>query len=296
MGDRRQNFKKLRALHSSHDMCGGRRVRASRLRNASAALSDRDIQYEINHGNISIHPLHKRNYNYSSYCVTLGENYYRASEGLDLINPWNKKQVIEFWEGPYKAVRVNEEIFKKSGIPIGKKAIIIPAGASFLAHTQEFIGGLNHIATFLQGRMTMTRMGLNICGDCGWRDIGHINRRVMVIQNTTKTPMIIPVGARIGHIIFFYTGIPNFYHKGETQTTENMHNMVLNWEPSMMLPRITGRKYNIERILKPEYEMHPSSESSKSSESSESSESLEKESEDSEDSEDSSKGERISLD
>lgn len=284
MGNRRETFKKLHALNSSRDVFEGRRSRVSRLRNASAALSDQDIWYEINHGNISIHPLHKRNFNHSSYCVTLGENYYRAAEGLDLINPWNKKQVTEYWEGPYKAVRVDEEIFKKSGIPIGKKAIIIPGGSSFLAHTQEFIGGLNHIASFLQARMTMTRVGLNICGDCGWRDVGHINRRVLVIQNTTKTPMIIPVGARIGHIIFFYTGVPKFYLKGETQTTENMHNMVRTWEPSLMLPKITDRKYNIERILKPEYEIQPVSDSG-------SEELLE-----TEDSTSDEKDERISLD
>jgi len=261
MSSRRQTFKQLHALHSSRDVVIGGRQRVSRLRNASAVLSDQDIWYEIKHGNVSIHPLHKRNFNHSSYCVTLGENYYRANESRDLVNPWNKKHVSEYWEGPYKAVRVDEEIFKKSGIPIGKKAIIIPGGATYLAHTQEFIGGLNHVASFLQARMTMARVGLTITGDCGWRDIGHINRRVLVIHNTSKTPVIIPVGARIGHIIFFYTGVPKFYLKGETQTTENMQNMVRTWEPSQMLPKINDKKYSIERVLKPEYEMQPATDS-----------------------------------
>ena len=261
MSSRRQTFKQLQFLHSSHDILERKRQRVSRLRNASSVLSDQDIWHEINHRNISIFPLHKRNFNHSSYCVTLGENYFRATEGRDLINPWNKKHIFEYWEGPYKAVRVDNEMFKKSGIPIGKKAIIIPGGASYLAHTQEFIGGLNYVATFLQTRMTMARAGLTICGDCGWRDIGHINRRVLVIRNTTKTPMIIPVGARIGQIIFFYTGVPKFYLKGETQTAENMQTMVRTWDPSQMLPKITDRKYNIERILKPEYEMQPASDS-----------------------------------
>jgi hypothetical protein len=97
----------------------------------------------------------------------------------------------------------------------------------------------------LQARSSMARAGLSVCGDCSWGEIGQISRRMLIIRNHTKTRIILPVGARIGHVIFFYTGNPKFVYKGALQSTENLDEIARSWEPSNLLPKISERKYNI---------------------------------------------------
>jgi len=244
MNRRRESFSYNRAIYSSKDLLRTKH-RETRSRTAAAVLSNQDIWHEIRKGNISIYPFRTRNLDHSSYCVTMGENYFCAAADGEYLNPWNKKRVYNHWEGPYKAVTINQEMFEKCGIPIGKKAIIVPGGASILAHTQEFIGGLNFIASEVKGQRTLNYAGLTICGDCEWRDIGDISRCVLFIHNTSKSPAVIPVGAPIGHVIFHYTGLPKFYLKGETQSAENLHALTRAWTPDDMLPKIPIHKFSI---------------------------------------------------
>lgn len=260
MNRRRESLSRNRAIYSSRDLLRTK-LRETRSRTAAAVLSNQDIWHEIRKGNISIYPFRTRNLDHSSYCVTMGENYFCAAADGEYLNPWNKKRVFNHWEGPYKAVTINQEMFEKCGIPIGKKAIIVPGGATILAHTQEFIGGLNFIASEVKGQRTLNYAGLTICGDCEWRDIGDINRCVLFIHNTSKSPAVIPVGAPIAQVIFHYTGLPKFYLKGETQSAENLHTLTRSWTPDNMLPKIPTRKFSIGKIDKPSKRTQSSRES-----------------------------------
>lgn len=249
MHRRRETFSRTRAIHSSKDSLRPK-PRETRSRTSAAVLSNQDIWHEIRKGNISIYPFRTRNLDPSSYCVTMGEHHFFATNDGEYLNPWNKRRVFKHWEGPYKAVTINQEMFEKCGIPIGKKAIVVPGGATILTHTQEFIGGLNFIASELKGRMDLNYAGLTVCGDCGWRDIGNINRCVLFIQNTSKSPAVIPVGAPVAQIIFHYTGLPKLYLKGETQSAENLHELTKSWSPNDMLPKIPTRQFSIDKIDK----------------------------------------------
>lgn len=148
---RRENFSRVRALRSSRSLHEERRKRESRNRTSAAVLSDQDIWHEIRQGNICIEPLKTRNLTSSSYYVTIGTQYYTFIESGDYLNPWHKTRIQRHWEGPYKAVTIDQEIFQKCGVPIGKKVIIVPGNTTILAHTQEFIGALNFIAAEMRG-------------------------------------------------------------------------------------------------------------------------------------------------
>jgi deoxycytidine triphosphate deaminase len=199
-------------------------------------LSDQDIYHERKRGNISIWPFSRKNLRNNAYNVTIGENYYRSTGDLELLNPWNKKHVLSYWEGPYKAQPVDADIERQTGIQKGHEVIIVSPGDTILCHTQEFIGGLNMISTMLKARDSITRCGVHICHDGGWGDIGYINRWILTVENRGKVPVAIPVGSRIGQIVFFYSGDPKFIYRGKKQSTEFVQRMVDSWDPSLMLP------------------------------------------------------------
>ncbi len=254
---RRENFAEMRALHSSKD--GMRKRRESRSRTSAAILSDQDIWHEIGQGNISIQPFHTRNLDHSCYRVTMGDHYFQSGESGEYLNPWNTKRTLRYWEGSYKGVTIDQELFHKCGIPIGRKAIIIPPRSTIIGHTQEFIGGMNFIVAELKGTMKLALAGLTLAGECSWGEIGEITRRPLVIRNTTSSPAVIPVGAHVARIVFYYTGLPKFYLKGETQSAKELDTIAGSWEPADLLPKPSTKKFNIEKIIDPKHEETPRS-------------------------------------
>lgn len=254
---RREMFAQAKALRSSRETLSGvRRKRETRVRNAAAVLSDQDIWHEYREGNICIEPFKTRNLTHSSYFVTMGDQYYVFVENDEYLNPWNKRRIAKHWEGPYKAVTINDEMFQKCGIPIGKRAIIIPSKTTILGHTQEFIAGLNYIITELRGRKLLSYSGLTISSECGWGEIGDITRHTLVIRNTTDSPAVIPVGAKIARVFFHYTGLPKNYLKGITQTTADMDVISKEWNPSSLLPSSTNKSFDIEKMIEKDQKEH----------------------------------------
>lgn len=259
----RENFAQMRGLRRSSSQLRDLRVssesqrrdrvqKESRIRTAAAVLSNQDIYHERKKGNISIYPFHTRYLTDSSYYVTMGENYYISRDKGDYFNPWNKKRVYNQWDGPYKAVKIEDgEMFEKCGIPIGKRVIIIPGETSILTHTQEFIGGLNYVAGELRGKLTLCYGGLTILNECSWLGVGDIGRKTLIIRNTSKSPAVIPVGAKIAQVIFHYTGLPKFFLKGELQSAENLETIVKEWNPTGMLPKPPTKKFSIDKLQDP---------------------------------------------
>lgn len=266
MRHNRENFSEMRVIRrSSNNLFSSEERRkylknkkASRIRTAAAVLTNQDIFHERKVGNISIYPFHTRNLINSSYCVTIGENYYTSMNKGDYFNPWNKRRVYNQWDGPYKAIKIEDgEMFEKCGIPIGKRAIIIPPETSILTHTQEFIGGLNYIASEIRGKLTLAYGGMMLCNECSWLGIGDIDRKILIIRNLSKSPAVIPVGAKIAQVIFHYTGLPKFYLKGEIQSTENLESIVKEWTPARMLPKPPSKKFSIDKMQDPNLVIKP---------------------------------------
>lgn len=214
------------------------------------ALSDKKILEEKKAGNIVISPYKRENLATSSYDVTLGEYYFRELPPKyhhNIYNIWNKEHTDHVWGlKPQKAEKARE-IFQKfkfnyTGIEPNDKIILIEPGETVLAHTQEFIGGRNHITTMMKSRSSLGRNFIEICKCAGWGDVGFINRWTMEITNNSThyaIPMV--VGRRIAQIIFFETGpiLSSDYTKsGKYQSSQNLREIKKKWKPQDMLPKL----------------------------------------------------------
>ena len=125
------------------------------------ALSDTRILEEMKKGDIVISPFEAGHLATSSYDVTLGEYFFREQPpkyNHALYNIWSKEHTEHVW-GANKVERAvyAKEAFKKynfdfDGIRPDDKVIVLRPGETILAHTQEFIGGKDHITTMMKAR------------------------------------------------------------------------------------------------------------------------------------------------
>jgi dCTP deaminase len=217
------------------------------------ALSDKRIMEEMKVGDIIISPFDKKNLSTSSYDVTLGECYYRESPpnlGLNHYNIYSKNHIDRIWgTKPHKAEKAKDVFkdwahFEYDGISPNDKIILLEPGETILGHTQEFIGGKNHITTMMKARSSMGRSFIEVCKCAGWGDVGYTNRWTMEITNNSRFYTIpLVVGRRIAQIVFFETGEilnseNNYTSAGKYQSTESLSLLKKSWKPESMLPRL----------------------------------------------------------
>ncbi|HEX2792171.1 MAG TPA: hypothetical protein VHO23_00395 [Candidatus Paceibacterota bacterium] len=219
------------------------------------ALSDRRILEEMKKGDIVIHPFSEEQLATSSYDVTLGEWFYREQPpkyNHALYNIWSKEHMEHVW-GADKVERAvtAKEAFKKynfefDGIRPDDKVIVLRPGETILAHTNEFIGGKDHITTMMKARSSMGRNFIEVCKCAGWGDVGYVNRWTMEITNNSKNYIIpLVVGRRIAQIIFFETGqirAGDYASTGKYAASTNVAELKRAWKPDMMLPRLWADK------------------------------------------------------
>lgn len=214
------------------------------------ALSDRQTLEEMKKGDIIIFPFKKANLNTSSYDVTLGEYYFREQphDGVHAVyNIYNKKHTERVWgtraERAEKAKKAMKGIkFDWRGVHPEEKVILIRPGETILAHTNEFVGGRNHITTSMQARSSLGRNFIEVCKCAGWGDVGYINRWTMeVTNNSVHYTIPLVVGRRISQIVFHETGEilqPGYEKSGKYQTSGDLKKIKKDWKPEMMLPRL----------------------------------------------------------
>lgn len=219
------------------------------------ALSDKKILEEMKKGGVVITPFDRGQLATSSYDVTLGEWFFREqppNANHSLYNIWDREHMEHVW-GAKQVERAipAKEAFKKynfewNGIRPDDKVIIMRPGETILAHTQEFIGGKDHITTMMKARSSMGRNFIEVCKCAGWGDVGYINRWTMEITNNSKNYIIpLVVGRRIAQIVFFETGpIENHDYavKGKYQSSMDVKKLQKEWKPEMMLPRLWADK------------------------------------------------------
>ena len=134
------------------------------------------------------------------------------------------------------------EPFDFVGINENDLIIILEPGETILAHTEEFIGGKNHITTMMKARSSWGRNFIEVCKCAGWGDVGYTNRWTMEITNNARQyriPLI--VGRRIAQIIFFETGDirqSDYTQQGKYQSATNVDDIQKQWDPRSMLPKM----------------------------------------------------------
>ena len=213
------------------------------------ALSDKTIKKEIDNGNIIISPYEESNLNTSSYDVRLGEYYFRENKLKDkfFYNFYDEDHVKSLWGEPLQAITA-EKLFDKipAGIYENEKIILINPGETILGHTDEFIGGKNHITTMMKARSSLGRNFIQVCKCAGWGDVGFTNRWAMEISNSSQEhTIVLVVGRRIAQIIFFETGEiegSDYAASGKYQTTDDMKKLKKEWDPYSLVPKTYNDK------------------------------------------------------
>jgi dCTP deaminase len=215
------------------------------------ALSDKRILEEMKKGDIVISPFTTEQLATSSYDVTLGEWFFREQPpqyNHALYNIWSQAHMEHVW-GAKKVERAvsAKEAFKKytfewDGIRPDDKVIVLRPGETILAHTNEFIGGKDHITTMMKARSSLGRNFIEVCKCAGWGDVGYVNRWTMEITNNSKNYIIpLVVGRRIAQIIFFETGpilAKDYATTGKYAATTDLAKLKRSWKPESMLPKL----------------------------------------------------------
>ena len=215
------------------------------------ALSNRRILEEMKKGDIVIAPFNEDQLATSSYDVTLGEYFFREQPpnyNHSLYNIWDQAHVEHVWGAKKveRAVTAKEAFSKYSfewnGIHPTDKVIVLRPGETILAHTNEFIGGKDHITTMMKARSSTGRNFIEVCKCAGWGDVGYVNRWTMEITNNSKNYIIpLVVGRRIAQIVFFETGPilgADYAASGKYASSTKISELKKAWKPEMMLPRL----------------------------------------------------------
>ncbi len=218
--------------------------------NKNMALSDKQILKSMKERSVVIEPFDRKNLATSSYDVTLGEYYYAEQPSPhfeQVFNIYDRSHVERVWgKKPHRA-RTAAETFKKydfdfRGIAPRDLVILLAPGETILGHTQEFIGGRDHITTMMKARSSLGRSFIEVCKCAGWGDVGYTNRWTMEITNNSKHYYIpLVVGRRIAQIVFFETGpilAGNYAKSGKYQSSDSIAELKRTWKPEMMLPRL----------------------------------------------------------
>ena len=207
----------------------------------TGVLSDRDIKREITAGNIVLHDPDRDcmgNIQNCSVDITLGKYFYRNNKAIPVLNPWSAEHVKSYWGNVQEASVASAENAAELALNEGQSYILLQPGESILGHTREFVGGCHHITTMIKARSSLGRNNITICRDAGWGDISFISSWCLEITNNGTSPIVLPIGARVGQIIFFYTGVSDTVYKGKYQTGNGIEEIVKNWSPEMMLPKL----------------------------------------------------------
>jgi deoxycytidine triphosphate deaminase len=134
----------------------------------------------------------------------------------------------------------------QQGIPAAHPVIPLRPGERILAHSHEFFGILPPGACELKSRSSWGRNGIAVCFDAGWIDPGYINRLTLEVYNLNQhETVLLPVGERIGQIVFHETGAVdgnygegrNSGFSGKYQQGTDLQELIRTWTPDQMLPR-----------------------------------------------------------
>ena len=207
-------------------------------------LSDKEILAARERGDIIIDPFDERQLGTDSYDVRLGEYFFEEEEPRmheELFNIFSLHSVKRVWGRP--GVAVPWAMGFEDGWKDGDHFILLQAGETILAHTQEFIGARHNYTTQMFARSTAGRSMIGVCKCAGKGDVGYFNRWTMEITSFSRFHTIpLKVGMRIAQIEFLHVGETGQCYgstrgKQKYQGSSDLDIVKASWRPEMMLPR-----------------------------------------------------------
>jgi deoxycytidine triphosphate deaminase len=230
-----------------------------------SVYSNTQISQAIDDGRIVCVPFNPKHVSQASLDVTLGHYYFRTEKTGDhtLYNPFDERDVHRYFGEPQQAIphgkwcKANGMV-PLEGLPLDHPVIPLRPGERILAHTHEFFGILPPGACELKSRSSWGRNGIAVCFDAGWIDPGYINRLTLEVYNLNQhETVLLPVGERIGQIVFHETGkVDGNYgagrdggFSGKYQQGTDLQKLIATWTPGQMLPRAYKDTRNIPEAI-----------------------------------------------
>jgi dCTP deaminase len=153
---------------------------------------------------ISVEPFNESQLKSNGYDVRLGPIYYILKEELDIFFPFAKDTV----EKSYVKKEAEEKTIHVDGKAIKGRFIRLPPHGFAIAATIERIGTFVDIVASLRCRSSLARAGISIARCAGWGDVGFNGVWTMEVVNHLSIPYYLPVGLRVGQIVFLKTQSP----------------------------------------------------------------------------------------
>jgi dCTP deaminase len=143
-------------------------------------LVDRSILTCMNLGMITITPFERTLLNTNSVDVRLGGAFYYVE--------WGGIGLPAYY-GPII-------------VPHGER-VYIPVGGLLLGATMEVVGTFGRVVGEVRAKSTTGRMGISVCGDAGFGDVGYCNHwTVELTANVDGAPYLV-VGEPFAQMVFF---------------------------------------------------------------------------------------------
>ncbi|MDA0564823.1 dCTP deaminase [Streptomonospora sp. S1-112] len=164
-------------------------------------LSDRDIRSEIESGRVKIDPYEPGLVQPSSIDVRL-DRYFR---------------VFENHKYPHIDPAVEQPHLTRLVEPDGDEPFILHPGEFVLASTYEVVGLPDDIASRLEGKSSLGRLGLLTHSTAGFIDPGFSGHVTLELSNVATLPMKLYPGMRIGQLCMFRLTSPAEFPYGSAQ-------------------------------------------------------------------------------
>jgi dCTP deaminase len=189
-------------------------------------LSGDEIIRRVGAKDLLIEPFDQRAKQPNGWEVRLGPWWFAPTGRIWQYEPWSAMSQQRYWGEPQ--VPNHSE----------GKAICIPPHTVILGHTLEWIGALRDYVPYLRCRSGVARSSATICSCAGFGEVGYAFRWTVEIENRTSADMILPVGARIGQVVFSPLETGGF--EDQDLYTGSYGKSVDQWSPWDMLPKLPG--------------------------------------------------------
>jgi dCTP deaminase len=167
-------------------------------------LSDRDILEEMKNGNIIIEPFDPTRLQPNGYDISVGPVYYCLRRDMDVLFPFDRELVEKVFVRNVAETRTVEV----GGRKFRGRFIEIPPYGFVLASTAERVGTKNGVVASIRTRSSLARCGICIVRGAGWGDVGFDGIWTVEIVSAIDKTFYLPVGMRIGQMVFFKTKSP----------------------------------------------------------------------------------------